>query len=235
MGFYDCRCMATGVSLKGADASLVLLQQEGAGYQPIGLAVKGNYNRLGSVDGIKQDANTELLLRYFLDKLNQGRFVVDAAYFRSHGCYPITNIEQLLAGFERNINEGNYAMLDGRPVVFALISRAVWDGIANDGRPARESPTALFQSLFKDVAIAAEIYGGSLASVWVHLQEQAAVSAFLADLGLDWKQADAGGQDYPEEMRQYLQEARLAFSNCAVVLKALNDYEREVSDLLGDE
>jgi len=63
MGFYDCRCMATGVSLKGADAALVLLHRAAGEYAPISLAIKGNYNRLGAIDGVDEDANTRLVLR----------------------------------------------------------------------------------------------------------------------------------------------------------------------------
>ena len=109
--------MVSGVSLKGANASLVLLEQTGEVYRPIALAITGNYNRLGSIDGIKEDANTKLVLRYFLGKLRSSEFAVDADYFRGHGCYPIKNIEQLLACFERNINDfPNAAVLNGRPV-----------------------------------------------------------------------------------------------------------------------
>ena len=89
MGFYDCRCMVSGVSLKGADAALVLLQQAGEAYRPIALAIVGNYNRLGSIDGIEEDANTKLVLEYFLGKLRSGAFAVDVDYFQGLDCYPI--------------------------------------------------------------------------------------------------------------------------------------------------
>jgi hypothetical protein len=236
MGLYDCRCMVSGVSLKGADAALVLLQQAGDSYHPIALAIKGNYNRQGSIDGIRQDANTDLVLKYFLARLKEGRFVVAADYFRTHGCYPIKGIERLLTCFERNINDYyNAAVLDGQRVVFALICRAVWDALARAGPPAREPASARFRRLFGAVAVAEEIYQGSLAEVSKQLKELSAVSNFLADRGPGWRPADNPGQHYPEEMRQYLAEARQTFSGSAVILDGLKGYEREVSDLLQDD
>jgi hypothetical protein len=236
MGLYDCRCMATGVSLKGADAALVLLQQAGVDYHPIALAIKGNYKRQGSIDDIKEDANTKLVLKYFRERLTDGAFVVDADYFRTQGCYPIKNIERLLACFERNINDhSSAAVLKGQRVVFALICWAVWDALARSSPPVPGTASTWFRQLFGDVAVAEEIYHGSLTKVSKHLRELSAVSNFLADRELAWKPADNTGQDYPPEMRQYLAEARRTFSDSAVVREGLKDYEREVSDLLKDD
>jgi len=114
MGFYDCRRMVTGVSLKGAGAALVLLHQSSDQYVPMALAVKGNYNRLGSIDGIDEDANTQSALRFFQEGLRSDAFIVDEEYLRGHGCFPIQTIEDLLQGFERNMNDGErIAVLNG--------------------------------------------------------------------------------------------------------------------------
>src|SRR6478672_9094143 len=122
MGMYDCRCIVSGVSLKGADAALVLLQQTDDAHHPVALAITGNYNRLGSIDGIDEDANTQLVFAYFKRKLASGEFVVDADYLRGHEFYPIEDVERLLGCFERNMNaNGSAAVLGGQPVVFALI------------------------------------------------------------------------------------------------------------------
>lgn len=236
MGLYDCRCMATGVSLKGADAALVLLQQEGDAYHPIALAIKGNYNRLGAIDNIEEDANTALVLKFFREKLRAGDFVIDEDYFRSGDNYPIKELDQLLWGFERNINDNpNAALLNGRPVVFALLCRVVWDALARKVPPAKGPASAWFRQLFEGVPAAEAIYHGSLTKVSKHLREMSAVSAFLAGRGIAWTPPEDPGQDYPEEMRQYLAEARRAFSDSAVVLDALKDYETEVGDLLTDD
>src|SRR6516162_5759426 len=139
MGLYDARCMVTGVSLKGADAALVLLQKRGENYHPIALAIRGNYDRLGSIDGIEEDDNTEAILAFFLAKLKTGEFVVDKEYFEICECYPIEDIEDLLHCFERTMNDHHEAaLLGGSPVVFALISSSIWNGIARAVKPSRD-------------------------------------------------------------------------------------------------
>ena len=67
MGLYDCRCMISGVSLKNASAMLVLLQESRGALMPIALGIKGSYNRMGTIDGIEQDANTAAILKFFRD------------------------------------------------------------------------------------------------------------------------------------------------------------------------
>lgn len=236
MGFYDCRCMATGVSLKGADAALVLLQQAPGEYVPISLAIKGNYNRLGSIDGIEEDANTRLVLRFFLEGLRSRAFTVEEEYLAEHGCFPIRTIEDLLQGFERNMNDGpGHTVLHWKPVVFGLIARAVWDTIAQAAPPAAEPVSAVFERLFTASSVGASIYDGSLTEVTGHIGEVAAVDTFLASRGLHWQPSEATGQDYPEEMRQYLGEARRTFSDSATIMEALRRYEGEVGELLEDD
>jgi len=215
MGFYDCRCMATSVSLKGADAALVLLQQVAGEHVPISLAIKGNYNRLGSIDGIVEDANTRLVLRFFLDSLRSGAFRVDEAYLAGHGCFPIRTIEDLLQVCERNMNDGpGHAVLHDEPVVFSLVARAVWDTIAKAAPP--DGPvSAVFQRLLGVSPVGAAVYAGSLEQVTGHIGELAAVDTFLKGRGLAWRPTEAGGQDYAEEMQQYLAEARQIFADSA--------------------
>ena len=235
MGFYDERCMVTGVSLKGADAALVLLQQEGRDYHPIALAIKGNYNRLGSIDGIEEDANTRLVLTYFLKQLEEGQFVVEADYLETCNFYPIEDIERLLGGFERNINDnGTAAVLDARPVAFALISKTIWEAIAAADPLDEEELTDLFEQVFEDDPIPAAMYDGQLKKLAGPLRELAAVSTFLAGRGIKWHPAEDGTQDYAEEMRGYIAEARRIFEDAPVILAALNEYEQEVADLLED-
>lgn len=235
MGLFDCRCMITGVSLKGADAALVLLQQSADRYRPLALAIKGNYNRLGSIDGIDEDSNTELVLRFFLTSLRSNAFVVDEECLRGHG-FPIRNIEDLLQGFERNMNDGpGVAVLKGQSIVFSLIARAVWDGIAQTAPPPIESVPALFERLFGASSIGSGIYAGSLAAISGHIVELAAVDSFLTSHGLPWRPSEATGQDCAEEMRQYLDEARQVFSDSLTILTALTNYEHKVGELLIDE
>jgi hypothetical protein len=236
MGFYDCQCMATGVSLKGADAACVLLQQAAGQYVPVALAIKGNYNRLGSIDGVEEDANTRLVLRYFMEGFRSGAFRVNEDYLEGHECFPIRTIEDLLQGFERNMNDDpGQAVLHGQPVVFALIARAVWDTIAQAGPPLVGSVTAEFQRLFETASVGARIYAGSLGEVLGHVGELAAVDSFLMSRGLSWRPSEATGQDYREQTRQYLRAARRNFSDSETIMAALRRYEEEVGELLEEE
>ena len=234
MGFYDCRCRITGVSLKGADATAVLLQKFARAFRPITLPVTGNYNRYGTIDGIAEDANTRLILKFFLDKLQSGEFVIDEPYWLKD-YYPITDLEHLLWGFERNTNDNHEtAVLNGKPVVVALVCRAVWDSLASSGS-SRKSDEALFAEVFDGAPVAEEIYRGQFAKVSEHLRELAAVNDFLTSRGIAWKPTEGDGQHYDEEMRKYLATARKKFRDSPAVLEGLNDYEREVADLLTDE
>jgi len=199
------------------------------------LAFKGNYNRLGSIDGIDEDANTKSVLRFFQESLQSGIFTVDEEYLQGHGCFPIQTIEDLLQSFERNMNDGEgIAVLNGQSVVFALIARAVWDTIAEVGPTPLEQALTLFKRLFKASPVGLDIYAESVGAVSKHLGELAAIDSFLIGRGLSWRPSEATGQDYPEEMRQYLNEAREIFSDLPTILSALRSYEQEISDLLID-
>jgi hypothetical protein len=233
MGFYDCRCMVTGVSLKGAGAALVLLREAGGAHHPVALPVKGAYNRLGSIERIEEDASTALILRYFLDKLPRGELVVEQDYLRAHKAFPVENLEQLLTAFERNINDNpRAAVLNGRPVVFALIARAVWDAIASAAPPPSAPAATVFQRLFKGVPAAEGIYRGNVAKVTRPLQELSGVHQFLAGRGLTWRPAEGPAQHSAEEMRAYLDAARQAFRDSPPALQGLKQYEAEVAALL---
>jgi hypothetical protein len=244
MGFYDCRCMITGVSLKGVDAVLVPLQQLGTSFLPICFAIKGNYNRLGSIDGIEEDANTNLVLDYFLDKFQAGEFVIDLDYLSYPDYYPILTVENLLNCFERNLNDGpEMATLNGREILFALICRPVWDALVQLEPFLRQSFGDVFRQqffaevfghLFADIEVTEAIYGGRVDSISSHLCELSAVSNFLVSQGVAWKPSPSSGQDYSDDMREYLEEAKRTFGNSTVILNALKEYELEVSDLLQD-
>jgi hypothetical protein len=225
--------MITGVSLKGTHAALVLLQQAGAVHHPIALAVKGAYNRLGSLDGIHEDANTALILRYFLERGQRGEFVVDADYLRAQHYFPFENVELLLVAFERNINDNpQAAVLNGRPVVFGLIALAVWDAIVSSSPPLSGPTATVFQRLFKGMPAAEGIYRGNVAKVTGHLQELAGAHGFLAGRGLTWRPAEDPSQHHSDDMRAYLEAARQAFRDSPPALQGLKDYEAEVAELL---
>jgi hypothetical protein len=236
MGLYDARCMITGVSLKGSQAALVLLQQVEAAYQPIALAITGQYDRLGSIDMIDEDENTEIILQYFLDQLAANTFVADAEYLRSHEAYPIETTEQLLRGFERNMNDHSEgAVLHGKPVVYALIAAAVWDAIAKSAKPPSRDDRAAIWELFGGGPVAREIYSTFLADdLSGHIRAFAGVSTFLTARGIPWTPPDDFSQHYCDEMMQYFEQARATFHDSPAVLKGLQAYRREIADLLED-
>jgi hypothetical protein len=142
----------------------------------------------------------------------------------------------LLGCFERNMNDhDSAAVLNGQSVVFALICRAVWDTLARSALQGQQSAGTSFQQLFALVPVAQAIYHRNLSPVSRHLWELSVVNGFLVDRGLAWKPANDPGQDNAEEMRQYLDEARQTFRGCAAVLEGLENYEKEVEDLLDEE
>lgn len=235
MGFYDCRCAVTGISLKGANTALVLLQQVADGYAPVALAVKGNYNRYGSIDLLDEDENTALVFGFFQSALRSGDLVIDEDYFRGSDYFPFKRLADVLQAFERNMNgNSRAALLNGVPIEFALVSSTVWDAIAR-AAPPPETPVVLFQRLFGASPIATAIYANGLDAVPAHVAEFAAVDAFMRGRGLSWAPTEAGGQDYPEEMTEYLEEALRTFADSPVAQVALLNYALEVEDLLEEE
>jgi hypothetical protein len=233
MGFYDARCMVTGVSLKAADAALVLLDRQGNECHPIALAIQGAYNRLGSIDNIDEDENTELVLGYFREKLRSGELIIDPD---EAGGDQINDIEHFLGLVERNVTmEYDAAVLNGRRVLFALIAQVVWDRVASSAPPEPGSDAGRFGSLFPAGGVADGIYREHLEDVSTHLRELTAVAQFLAERRIAWRPPDDHFQHYGEEMREYLAAARQAFHDSPAVLAALKRYAKDAGDLLDDD
>jgi hypothetical protein len=79
MGFYDTRCMVTGLALMANDpTTAVLLRASEDGYRPVSLGLQGMYNCYGTIDAVEEDANSGLVGSYFFDQLRDGRLVVGA-------------------------------------------------------------------------------------------------------------------------------------------------------------
>jgi len=229
MGFYDCRCMISGVSLKGASALLVPLQEIDGAFAPIALAIKGKYNRLGSIDGVEADANTAAVLKFFLDRLASGEFVVDADYLRREKLFPIATIEQLLQAFERNINDHSQAaVLNRRPVVFALIGSSIWQSIV-EAETLRILP---LETVLGSNSVATQIYAKSTYPVRDCVAELDCVSNFLDARNLPWQSAGDPGQHYSNDMQVFLNAAKEKFRDSEMLLAGLQAYESEVQELL---
>ncbi|MEV0247710.1 hypothetical protein AB0H76_14045 [Nocardia sp. NPDC050712] len=234
MGFYDCRCMITGISLKITDATAVVLRRSGTEYRPLALGMHGTYDRQGGIDGIDEDRNTELVLRYFHERSREGRFT---------GLISGDEIEELLQRIERThcdiadeILSADSTTLDGDLIVFALIAEPVWAAIATAGseRPVAER----LERLFGPASAGADIYRDRLPELAAALTETAAVADFVAANGLRWAPPSEPAQRYPtdygaqhyEEVVEFLDEARRDYRHHPTILAGLHAYEQLIEE-----
>jgi hypothetical protein len=250
MGFYDARCMITGLSLRTLHATAVVLRRTGTGYRPVTLGIGGTYDRGGKVDGVREDSNTELVLSYFRALAGGPRLYLhdsssradlpwnDPANIREQ----LTDIEQVLHYVERNAGHlvGYWeptASLDGDLLTLALIAQPVWDALA---APVPADPAALadrFGSVFRDEPAADEIYRAGLAQVADEVRQAYAVTRFLTDRGRDWlpwaepspHYGDMGGEQYPPaEELAFLDDARADHADVPALRSVFDDVHREI-------
>lgn len=230
--------MITGISLKGIDAVLVGLAPDGPGrYRPITLGIAGNYNRLGSIDAIENNLNTELVLAYFVDSVRDGRLFLDPSYEGQYG-KPPRDVECLLNYFERNVSESSEerpaAALSGQRIFSCLVARPIWDALAGSA-PDSGPPEISFARLFGASPIATEIYRDHIFSLTQQIHDLDKVHDFLAARGLAWLPQDEeeiGAQHYGPEMREFLDTAKRDFADAPTIRAALDAYAAEVDDLL---
>lgn len=245
MGFYDCRCMITGVSLHAIGATAVVLGKAGDAYQPLTLGISGSYDRQGSIDMIHEDTNTRLVLTYFRDRVRDGRAVLsDAEYLDDPADFDVD-------GLLRNI-EGNSMALaypeeqsppavtfDGDLLFFSLIAQPVWDALAAAAREG--SIDAWFSQTFGQSAVPREIYGPELGAVAEQVRQLAAVNDFVAEHGLGWAPPAEPTQRYPVdygmqyEVDEFLDEAKRDFAEVPALRSAFDEYERQVAPYREDE
>jgi len=229
--------MVSGVSLKGADTVLVLLENAGSSYLPAALGIKGKYNRLGGIDMIEEDESVNLIEGYFQNKLRSGELKIEDRYLQSppQGFSQKYSAEWFIEVLERNINEDpQAAVLNGRPLVFALICKAIWNSITSSAQASDASDENLFSRLFDGRSIPSAIYNGGLTTVRPQLAELYAITEFFRAGEIVWIFTEADSQHYDDEMNNYLSAAREAFAGDSFVLRGLDDYESEVEDLLAE-
>ncbi|RJO74783.1 hypothetical protein D5S18_15140 [Nocardia panacis] len=256
MGFYDYRCMISGVSLRGAQAVAVALRPVQNGYRPLSLGVIGQYDRYGCVDGVLADHGTEVLADYFLARLRDGRFAVRAEWTGFTRATERLHIEELFQCFERNYDalddrSAAVATFDGEPVFLALIAHAIWDAFAdsdiNTGDGAID--TAESHATPNDLAAlltdspTAEIYGPHATTLAPQLRHLLAVDQFLAATTLRWSpQSDQtqryaespGTQHFSDDMRRLLTQAESDYADTPHLRAALKTYADSIHDLLDD-
>ncbi|MFE7801887.1 hypothetical protein [Nocardia sp. NPDC057440] len=243
MGFYDCRCMVTGIGLDGIGATAVLIRRNGDVYQPISLGIAGNYDRSGAVDGVTEDLGTDVLLRYFLDRLSDGRLVLDLGATEFDRESPPADIDELLWCFERNCLDiddepAAAAIFDGSPILLALIAQPIWDGVTAAAIADR------FENAFPDSPTAWDIYRDHPSELSVPAGQLRAINDLLAARGMAWASpahnaqrypTDYGGQHDSEDLRRFLDEARRDYHDLPIVLSAIESYEKKIRDLLIDD
>lgn len=232
MGFYDHRCMITGVSLRGEAAVMIPLLQKGGTYAPLTLGIKGTYNRLGALERVEQNAASELTLAFFVDQTNQ-KLILDEDYLDIWECYPITNIELFLRGVERNVTDYPDAVVwEGKPLTYALISRVVWDAVAGYLMfDLKGTPAERLKSVFGKATLTRSFYQNHLDAIATPLRELEAIQHFLSGREIPWQPVEEPYEHY-KEAREFLREARLAFSDLPMMQPVMNTLERNLASWL---
>jgi hypothetical protein len=236
MGFFDYRCSLTGVSLKASDAVFLPLHNINGEYKPLTLGIKGCYDRLGTIDGIKKDKNTDSILKFFQQAHDTGALAFNKLTLKGLDCYPIKDIEDLLRCFERHIADApKPAELDGVPIQYALIEKQTWEFLVERSTLAEKGPETMWESLFPGASVARQIYKKKESEVLPQLRELYRVSLEMKAHGIEWEPVDELGQHFSEEMTEFLKEAKTRFKDAPLFLGALAAYEDEVSEFLADE
>lgn len=245
MGFYDCCCSITGVTLIGT-CTCVLLRIRNGQYQPIALPVTGGYDRQGAVDGIAEDRNSELMVAYFGAQRAAGRFIAEDETSNIPTIWPQPSpeyrslVDGLIWLVERNttvwhaMNMGASPMVtfDGDPVVFALIAQPIWNAIVAAAGDNTDPLTTIFTDIFGDDAAPTEMYGSHLPEVEAPLRELAAVNEYLRHREQPWSPPKDYDQYWEHEMQAKLDRARDLFSDDIAVLRGLEAYTPELNSLL---
>ena len=233
MGLYDTRCMITGISLFTADAVMVGLDRDGDGHRPVTLGVAGAYNGYGVIEDVVENRNTELIMAYCLARARDGEMAFHPDYKRDLGAPP-GDIASVFAYFERNFcdssDERPALSLHGRPIVYCMISKLVWDAVARAISAGRGTVEVMFAHVFGDSPIAAGIYRPALHEVADGIRDMYAVSSFLRAHGIAWSTPDLEehGAVYPdEELEAFVSQARIRFAEVPAVLDALDRHAEE--------
>ncbi|MQY25155.1 hypothetical protein [Nocardia aurantia] len=247
MGYHDSNCLVTGVSLRPVDATLVVLQRVPGAYRPITLGMTGTHDRAGAIDGIEEDLNTELVVRYFRDRQREGRFEAP-----EWDCAD-TDIDVLIACISRTCGAVAFpdfpagfpvlTTLDGAMIVHALIARPVWDALTRAAARPDDTVERQFDRIFGPDSPAAEIYAGRLTDLEKPIRELAAVADYLSDRELPWAPPPEPAQRYPTvgygaihtggDVRDYLRRAQRDHLGVPAISEALTHYHdaaRELND-----
>lgn len=217
MGFYDANCAITSICLGAGEAVLVPLRRVGPErYRPIGLPMTGEYDRLGAIDLAEPPTPSMDLFAAYLAGLDEHRLRLrdDSAPMEPTVVGVVASLERNTTVWLGDLREQGWESmmsLDGDPLVFALISRHVWEGIVADAAPDGAAGELLTEIAGEDPVLG-DIYGRHVDQVAREVRELAAVDRFLAGRGLPWRthvegDVDFGAQQSLEDFQWWLRWA----------------------------
>jgi hypothetical protein len=225
MGFFDYRCMLSGVSLCASRTALVVLEKVEDRYVPIALPVFGQYNRCGGIDMIREDELTDRLLAFFQSTIRAGAATVDwgEVYWQGALLTELTTIEQLIAAIERGVTmEYDCVTLNNRRIVFGLIDLCMWDALS-----------------YSTLETAAEtersdtwkaIYAFPVAGFGESVRELNQVEHFMKRQGISWAPPRDPEQHSSEETIRYLERATIRFVDEPLLLQGIAAYKEALDD-----
>lgn len=224
MGFYDYRCMVTGVSLLGAKTALFILRRGPEGFEPVALPIFGSYDRGGGVDGIEDDFTSRRLPVVFNELVSAGGIVVDWERI-GESPEPFRDAETLVRLLDRNCIEGDNEGItcEGAAISYSLVSAPIV-------RALFASPTAHHVAEPMTVVVSALEPAPTLypaTSPDEVMKATAALSrmrSWLRTRKLVWSPPSDPSQHDDEETGQYYADALKRFADDLVVLAGLRAY-----------
>jgi hypothetical protein len=217
MGFYDYRCLASGVSLKGQPTAFVILEQGGDTFVPCSVPVVGAYDRLGAIDNVIADENSARLLRAFQATTAQiARIDWEAIDLEP---LPLSRFDDLARAFDRALIDGVSAIeCDGTVLSYSLLHRDVLQTIVSDAVATdADDTTTLLQRVIGTAAFPTRVYGAAAAANDVILRRELAellqLNTWLAVHGIPWAPPSDPEQHFGSDTERFVREAEQRFAN----------------------
>lgn len=220
-GFYRYECLITGIGIQSSTAVLVLLQEIDDKYLPIALPLIKQYPNGSEITGkIVEDANASLILKFFRSKLEASEFVIRSWMEYDPELLPLEDINTLTNACGSYEDERELdARLNDEPIYLAVFSQEIWDAILQDAHPMTGAIAPIFDRLFQNTPVAAEIYGESLESVSEQILQLATAHNYLQSLQWEWYPCeensfryDLGDEKHVEELLNSLRKAENTFN-----------------------
>jgi hypothetical protein len=201
-----------------------LLEKVGNEYVPISLPIYGHYNRIGAIDMIIEDENTNEILDFFQSKITSGEVKIDweEVYWNGKFLNEIENIEQLIASIERGVTmDYNCVSFNNRRISYALIDYIIWDAITYFDFENRKS-------ILLESDTWSEIYQDSITRFGNYSFEFKNVQDFLNKYNIKWFPPEDASQHFNQDVTAFLEEAKSKFKDEELVAKAIKSYEKEL-------